>query len=230
MIKVRLPSVPRPLGKLLLAMLALLVLLASFIAYVALVGIAVDSSLYRKPLQTMLSEQLGRPVHLDGDLDLHISLTPALRVRDVRIAQPENFGSSDFVRVGELQVRLDLWPLVHKQFKADTLFASGVRIHLKQRADGSNNWTFPNFADAPGNPAPNPSDKDALPEQISGIDIRRSSCATSMWSFGVSMTSRLFLHWINSMPVSLLTDLCERPPRAVSIRPCLTQSRSTVVA
>ena len=173
MIKVRLPSVPRPLGKLLLAMLALLVLLASFIAYVALVGIAVDSSLYRKPLQTMLSEQLGRPVHLDGDLDLHISLTPALRVRDVRIAQPENFGSSDFVRVGELQVRLDLWPLVHKQFKADTLFASGVRIHLKQRADGSNNWTFPNFADAPGNPAPNPSDKDALPEQIAGIDIRR---------------------------------------------------------
>ena len=173
MIKVRLPSVPRPLGKLLLAMLALLVLLASFIAYVALVGIAVDSSLYRKPLQTMLSEQLGRPVHLDGDLDLHISLTPSLRVRDVRIAQPENFGSSAFVRVGELQVRLDLWPLVHKQFKADTLFASGVRIHLKQRADGSNNWTFPNFADAPGNPAPNPSDKDALPEQIAGIDIRR---------------------------------------------------------
>ena len=173
MIKVRLPSVPGPLGKLLLATLALLVLLASFIAYVALVGIAVDSSLYRKPLQTMLSEQLGRPVHLDGDLDLHISLTPALRVRDVRIAQPENFGSSDFVRVGELQVRLDLWPLVRKQFKADTLFASGVRIHLKQRADGSNNWTFPNFADAPGNPAPNPSDKDALPEQIAGIDIRR---------------------------------------------------------
>jgi uncharacterized protein involved in outer membrane biogenesis len=174
MIKVRLPSVPGPLGKVLLPTFALLVLLASFVAYVALVGIAVDSSLYRKPLQTMLSEQLGRPVHLDGALDLHMSLTPSLRVRDVRIAQPKEFGSSDFARVGELRVRLDLWSLFRKQFKADTLFASGVKIHLKQRADGSNNWTFPNFADAPVKPAPSPSDKDALPEQIAGIDIRRT--------------------------------------------------------
>ena len=173
MIKVRLPSAPGPLGKLLLASLALLLLLASFIAYVALVGIAVDSSLYRKPLQTMLSEQLGRPVHLDGALDLHISLTPSLRVRDVRIAQPADFGSSDFVRVGELQVRLDLWPLARKQFKADTLFASGVRIHLKQRADGSNNWTFPNFAEASDNPPSKSSDQAVLPEEIAGIDIRR---------------------------------------------------------
>lgn len=158
---------------LVLASLALLVLLVSFVIYVALVGIAVDSSLYRKPLQTMLSEQLGRPVHLDGALELQLSLKPSLRVRDVRIAQPDNFGSSDFVRIGELQVRLDLWPLVHRQFKADTLFASGVRIHLKQRADGSNNWTFTSLSDAPGNSLSKDSDQHDLPQQIAGIDIQR---------------------------------------------------------
>ena len=160
------------MGILLLASLALLVLLASFLAYVALAGIAVDSGLYRKPLQNLLSERLGRQVSLDGELDLHLSLTPSLRVRGVRIAQPDNFGSSDFVRVAELQVRLDLWPLVHKQFKADTLSASGVRIHLKQRADGSNNWTFASFAEAPVNPTPEHSNQQTLHEQIKGIDIR----------------------------------------------------------
>ncbi len=173
MIPLRLASVPRLLGKVSLALLALIVLLASIVAYIALAGIAIDGSLYRKPLASMLSEQLGRAVYLDGALDLQISLKPALRVRDVRIAQPENFGSSDFVRVGELQVRLDLWPLVHRQFKADALFASGVSIHLKQRADGTNNWTFPNLAEAPGNSPSKSSDQDVLPEQISGIDIRK---------------------------------------------------------
>ena len=173
MIPLRLTAVPRLLGKVLLALLGLFVLLASLVIYVALAGIAIDGSLYRKPLETLLSEQLGRPVYLDGALDLQISLKPALRVRDLRIAQPDNFGSSDFVRVGELQVRLDLWPLAHGQFKADTLSASCVSIHLKQRADGTNNWTFPNFDEKPGTASYKPSDQDALPEHISGIDIRK---------------------------------------------------------
>ena len=173
MVPIRLAPIPRLLGKVLLALLAVVVLLASLIFYVAVAGIAIDAGPYRKPLQTMLSEQLGRQVNLDGTLDLQISLTPALRARDVRIAQPDSFGASDFVRVGELQVRLDLWPLVHGQFKADTLSASGVSIYLKQRADGTNNWTFPNFAESPASSSSNPSDTDDLPEQLSGVDIRK---------------------------------------------------------
>ncbi|MBM3336203.1 MAG: AsmA family protein, partial [Betaproteobacteria bacterium] len=173
MIPLRLASVPHLMSKAVLALLALVVLLAGLIVYVALAGIAIDGGLYRKSLQNMLSEQLGRAVHLDGAVELQISLKPALRVRHVRIAQPEEFGSADFVRVGELQVRLDLWPLVHRQFKADTLFASGVSIFLKQRADGANNWTFPNFAEPPGSSPAGSSDPDILPKEISGIDIRK---------------------------------------------------------
>ena len=173
MVSIRLASPSRLAGKVFLALLALVALPASLIAYVAIAGIAIDAGLYRKPLETMLLEQLGRPVNLDGALDLQISLTPSLRARSVRIAQAESFGSSDFVRIGELQVRLDLWPLVHRRFKADALVASDVRIYLKQRADGTNNWTFPNFAEPPGSPASRPSDQDNLPEQVSGVDIRK---------------------------------------------------------
>ena len=172
----RLPTIPRPgstPGKLLLAASVLTVLLAGAAMYVALVGIAIDGSLYRKPLQSMLSEQLGRPVHLDGALDLHISLKPSLRMRDFGIAQPEGFGEGDFVRVGELHVRLDLGPLIHRQFKAETLSASGVKIHLKQRADGSNNWTFPSLADVAADPQVPQPDEALLPEEVAGIDIRK---------------------------------------------------------
>ena len=176
MTRVRLPTIPRPKstpGKLLLAASLLAGLLAVAMLYVALVGMSIDGSLYRKPLQKILSAQLGRPVHLDGALDLHISLKPALRVRDFGIAEPEGFGEGDFVRVGELQVRLDLWPLIHRQFKAETLSASGVKIHLKQRADGSNNWTFPSLAETPEHLPTDEPDEVALPAEVAGIDIRK---------------------------------------------------------
>ncbi len=169
MTRFRLPTIPRPksaLGKLLLGASLLAGLLAVAMLYVALVGMSIDGSLYRKPLQKILSAQLGRPVHLDGALDLHISLKPALRVRDFGIAEPEGFGEGDFVRVGELQVRLDLWPLIHRQFKAETLSASGVKIHLKQRADGSNNWTFPSLAETPEHLPTDEPDEVALPAYL----------------------------------------------------------------
>ena len=176
MTRFRLPTIPLPRstpGKLLLAASVLAALLVSFTLYVALVGISIDGSLYHKPLQKMLSAQLGRPVRLDGALDLHISLKPSLRMHDFGIAEPEGFGDADFIRVGELQVRLDLWPLIHRQFKAETLSASGVKIHLKQRADGSNNWTFANLADSAANPLEPQPDEVLLPEEVAGIDIRK---------------------------------------------------------
>lgn len=205
MIPLRLASAPRLMSKVFLALLALVLLLAGLIVYVALAGIAIDGGLYRKSLQTMLSEQLGRAVHLDGAVDLQISLKPALRVRNLRIAQPENFGSADFVRVGELQVRLDLWPLVHRQFKADTLSASGVSIYLKQRADGTNNWTFPNFAEPPGSSPTRPSDQNVLPEEISGIDIRKIELRDLNVEFR-GVNDKPFFFELNKFDASLPVD------------------------
>lgn len=173
MIRLRLPASFRSPGKFLRTAVILLGLMVSAAVYVALAGIAIDGSLYRQSLQKMLSGQLGRPVFLDGAVDLQISLKPALRIRDLRIAQPAGFDGADFVRVGELQVRLDLWPLIHRQFKAETLLASAVKIQLKQRADGSNNWTFPSLADADKrSPTADKSDE-FLPEQVAGMDIRK---------------------------------------------------------
>ncbi len=73
MVPIRLAPVPRLLSKVLLSLLALVVLLVSLVFYVAVAGIAIDAGPYRTPLQTMLSEQLGHQVHLEGALGLQIS-------------------------------------------------------------------------------------------------------------------------------------------------------------
>lgn len=120
------------------AVLAALLLLS----LLALSGVDIDIGAQRAPLVRLLSSQLGREVHVDGGLQLRVGLRPRLRVRELRIAQPPGFDAGDFLRIGEMEVRLDLLPLLFGHYKADRLAARDVGLSLRQREDGMNNWTF----------------------------------------------------------------------------------------
>ncbi len=125
----------------------LAVVLAMFVlalCWVLFVGITLNGDAWRGSVAHLATQQLGRELKLDGDVKLLISLKPALVVRDARVLQPRGFDNAgeNFASVGELQVKLDLWPLLHGQLRADTLSATDVSLSLVQREDGSNNWTF----------------------------------------------------------------------------------------
>ena len=150
----------------------LLALFALALAWLLFVGVAINGDPWRGSLSRLATQQLGRSLQFDGDVRLLVSLRPALLVRNVRLLQPQGFerGSEDFARVGELQVKLDLWPLLRGRLRADTLFASDVTLSLVQRENGSNNWTFG---------ALDSTEKDARDDSAFGasdaaaIDIRR---------------------------------------------------------
>lgn len=134
----------------------------------ALSGIDVNVDAQRAPLARLLTSQLGRDVRIDGALHLRFGLRPQLRAGDLRIAQPAGFSGEDFLRVGEMDVRLDLLPLLIGRFKAERLAARDVSLSLRQTNAGANNWTF-------GDPPPPSSQDDAAIEMraIAGIDIRQ---------------------------------------------------------
>ncbi len=140
--------------RVLFAALALGVVL---IAVAATVGIALEGPAYRSAVSRWLTTTLGREVRIGGELRLQLGLRPALRVRELRIAQPAAFGDGDFARVGELRVELDLLPLWKGQWQAERLSASDVQVRLRQLADGRANWAF-NLPDAPAEPADTSSD------------------------------------------------------------------------
>lgn len=148
--------------------LLLLIAMAGGLLGVILAGITIDASAQRAAVARWLSQQVGREVMLDGSLQLKLGLRPALRVGDIRIAQPAGFGSDDFLRVGEIEVRLDLRPLLQGQLRADRLAARDLRLVLRESEDGGNNWTFPDAAA----PAPSGQDADFQAADLSGIDIR----------------------------------------------------------
>lgn len=182
------------LRRLLVLALVLPVMLLALLVVLAVQGVAIDGAIYRKPLEALLSQQLAREVRFNGALDLRLGVRPSLVIRDARIGQPAGFGDDAFAQIGELQVRLDLWPLLQQRLRADALSASDVRVNLRQRADGSNNWTF-----GDGEPEPTPEAKaapdDALLalEDAASIDIRQVSLERLQVSFrGVNDKPLLF--------------------------------------
>ncbi len=143
-----------------------------FLVYVAIIGVRIDASVFRPVVAGILSDKLGRAVHLDGVVQLEVSLRPALLIRQVRIAQAKGFGDGDLLQVGEMRMALDLLPLLHKRLRADELAGRDVKLVLKQHADGSNNWTFKTDTTVPA--AEDDADNAAVDlKQAARIDIRK---------------------------------------------------------
>ena len=121
---------------------AALIVFLLMVVYVALIGIQIDAGPYQEKISTLLTKNLGRSVHLRGELKLRVSLFPALLIRDVHIAQPRGFEGGDFLQVGEIKIALDLLPLLNKTIQAEELSGQDVKVLLQQQVDGKNNWTF----------------------------------------------------------------------------------------
>ncbi len=154
---------------------AVLGLFVLALAWLLFVGIELSGEPWRPALARIASRQLDRELRLDGELKLRISLKPALLVRDARLLQPRGFETvnEDFVRVGELQVKLDLWPLLRGRLRADTLSASDVTLALVQHEDGSSNWAFGAPQAKPEVPNASGDDAGFSASDAAAIDIRR---------------------------------------------------------
>src|SRR5882724_11312892 len=76
------------------------------ILLVALVVLDADADAVRGPVARLASSRLGRSVHIDGRLELHLfSLRPRAVIRQLRIENPTWVRShSDMARIGQLQV------------------------------------------------------------------------------------------------------------------------------
>lgn len=137
----------------------------------AVFGLHIDGANYRQKLSVVLSEQLGRPVHIDGALQLELSLRPAILIGGLRIGNPAQAQPGDLLTIGQARLALHAWPLLQRRIEADTLSGTGVSLHLRQQPDGSNNWTFSHSAIPAADTQP--ADSAALKAWLSGIAIRR---------------------------------------------------------
>lgn len=165
-------AVPRRPRRMLRIVAFALLLATAALVFAAIFGVPIDAGAQRAPLARLLSSQLGRPVAIDGRLQLRIGLRPRLQVQGLRIGQPAGFGADDFLRVGEMEFRLDLWPLLNRQFRADRVAARDVTLALREHDDDTNNWTF-GTASAPEAPERPDSGGGWSARDAAGIDLRQ---------------------------------------------------------
>jgi hypothetical protein len=120
-----------------LAGLAVVVLTVGLLLLVAFV----DANRLRGPAARMLSAHFGRPIRIDGALELHLfSLTPTIGIGGLDIGNPRWAGPGPMMHAEHVTVQVKLLPL----FKS-TLIMPSVRIerptlHLVRGLDGRVNW------------------------------------------------------------------------------------------
>ena len=123
----------------------------------------------RGPLARTLTSHLGRPVHIDGRLELHLfSWTPRVRIRKLRIANPDwvspkDSGESaasrptDMARIGDLQLTFSIPALLKGELLLPYVGVDDSDVNLVRDARERANWDF----SAPGAKPKKPSNEPA---------------------------------------------------------------------
>ncbi|HAQ34272.1 MAG: hypothetical protein CMF74_16825 [Maricaulis sp.] len=141
--------------------LVVVVLLAVAIA----LPFIIPESFYRERAQIAASNQLGREVTIAGDVSLNILPRLEIRAQDVTIGNAEGFGDEPFAEAGEMDLAVQLWPLINQSVVIDEFVLIDPVIRLQQSGD-RNNWTFESRA-------PTDETGEAPPPAPAGVGFRQ---------------------------------------------------------
>ncbi len=112
-----------------------------------------DVNQYRGSIQSQMEKRLDRKVTLG---EMHLSLfPPRFRVQNVQISDDSKFSEAPFVKAQELNVSVQLMPLLHKDVEIDSLNLDRPVVNLIKNSAGI--WNFASIGQgsepAPGTPA-----------------------------------------------------------------------------
>jgi AsmA protein len=97
-----------------------------------------DVNQYRGSIQSQMEKRLDRKVTLG---DMHLSLfPPRFRVQNVQISDDSKFSEAPFVKAQELNVSVQLMPLLHKDVEIDSLNLERPAVNLIKNSAGV--WNF----------------------------------------------------------------------------------------
>lgn len=116
------------------------------IALAAIGGIifikTMDFNRYRGEIATLVKNATGRDLTIAGDLGVTISLSPALVVDNVRLANVAWGKEPDMVNIKHLEAQMELMPLLHKEIRVTRILLVEPDILLEKDAAGNGNWVF----------------------------------------------------------------------------------------
>ncbi len=106
-------------------------------AYLALVF---DPNSYRDRLAVKVERQTGRELVIAGDIGLSFIPWLGVELGEVSLGDAPGFGDAPFVRVGLVQARARIMPLLRGEVDVDRVVLEGLELKLARNAEGRSNW------------------------------------------------------------------------------------------
>ncbi|MDJ0817557.1 MAG: AsmA family protein [Desulfobacterales bacterium] len=122
-------------GGLIAGLIILLVVLA-------FVPITIDLSEYKGTVESAASLALGRPVKVDDKIVIATSLQPYFSLEGLRISNPEDFQTGDFLQMKEARIGVKVLPLLSGKVHITGIKVIGLTVLLVEDKKGAVNWIF----------------------------------------------------------------------------------------
>jgi uncharacterized protein involved in outer membrane biogenesis len=135
---------------------------------VVVVLMTLDVGQYKGLIQDQAKAATGREVTI-GDIKLSISLSPALVVSDVKVANAPWGSRADMLTLKSLEARTSLIPLLFGEVNISDLKVVEPDVVLETNAQGKGNWEFETAQSTAIEGAP--AEGGALPLNISGVAV-----------------------------------------------------------
>lgn len=100
----------------------------------------IDIKQYKPMVEKVISDATGRPFSVGDEIELSLFPWAVIKLTDVRLGNPDGYGSKDMVFVDNFEVRLKVLPLLSKQIEAKTFILDKPVIYLEKLKNGKANW------------------------------------------------------------------------------------------
>ncbi len=115
--------------------LVLLVVIAAFV-----LPLVIDPNDYKDTIQNKVKDQIGREIHLDGQIEWKVFPWLALTLNDVKLDNEKGFKGKSLAEIQKLTARVKIMPLLSKNIEIGRVALEDAQINLQITKKGNSNW------------------------------------------------------------------------------------------
>lgn len=143
-----------------------------------------DPNAFKPQLTALVEERTGRQLSIEGDIGVSLFPWLALQAGPLVLGNATGFGPEPFARVGRVDARIRLMPLLERRLEIGTLVVEDLAVHLARDAAGRDNWSDLAAAGSSAAPSDQPASASAEPAEgspaisgfaFAGLELRNAA-------------------------------------------------------
>jgi len=121
--------------------IVIVVLLVALVATASFVVATLDPNDYKPQIQQTVKQKTGRDLDIPGEIAWSLFPWLGLNLGDTRMANAPGFDGADFAAIKEVDIHVELFPLLKKQVNVKTIVLRDLEVNLQKNASGVSNWS-----------------------------------------------------------------------------------------